>query len=498
MSKRMRGYGRMLIAVFLVLSMAFNSINLVVPGNVVLPRAYAQGISSETIRRKSIVIDLGDGLKTDAQLTVPAVGDGPFPGVLLIHGSGNIDMDGYIPPQLSGTDEGSRILLQIAEYLSERGFAVLRYNKRSIGPCGAILDMDMYLGMTVHDLISDAEKALEVLMQQSEVDTSDITIIGHSEGTIIAPRIAINNTGVRNIVLMGAAAHNVYDILYWQVVDSTVFFSENVLDGNLDGLISIQDVLEAIDSGDLSYETNGLIQNITGQYEWKPEFDVNGDGYCSIENELKSYWVQFFDMIVTSDPTSPYYWPWLQSHRALKDCNLDLIGDVSTNILILQGESETQCPVEQAFLLEQKLTESNHPDHTLITYRGLGHSFYPAKGLVQPLGPIQDYVLSDLVAWLKDSARKFRDFTAQVEDFNTEFDLKASELESAKTEISRLESQVNDLQNTSSCLQNTMIELEIRNSDLQSGLTLSKNLAYVAMGVAIMAFVVTGVTLRKR
>jgi len=54
------------------------------------------------------------------------------------------------------------------------------------------------------------------------------------------------------------------------------------------------------------------------------------------------------------------------------------------------------------------------------------------------------------------------------------------------------------LQNTSSCLQNTMIELEIRNSDLQSGLTLSKNLAYVAMGVAIMAFVVTGVTLRKR
>jgi len=274
--------------------------------------------------------------------------------------------------------------------------------------------------------------------------------------------------------------------------------AKNVLDGNLDGLISIQDVLEAIDSGDLNYETNGLIQNITGQYEWKPEFDVNGDGYCSIENELKSYWVQFFDMIVTSDPTSPYYWPWLQSHRALKDCNLDLIGDVSTNILILQGESETQCPVEQAFLLEQKLTESNHPDHTLITYRGLGHSFYPAKGLVQPLGPIQDYVLSDLVAWLKDSARKFRDFTAQVEDFNTEFDLKASELESAKTEISRLESQVNDLQNTSSCLQNTMIELEIRNSDLQSGLTLSKNLAYVAMGVAIMAFVVTGVTLRKR
>ena len=458
---------------------------------------YAQGLMLETVTHRDLVIDLGDGLTTDAQLTFPAVGEGPFPGVLLIHGSGNIDMDGYLPPQTSGTEEGSRILFQTAEYLSERGFAVLRYNKRSIGLNGVILDMDVFMNMTVHDLITDAEKALEVLMQQSEVDASDITIIGHSEGTIIAPRIAVNNTNIGKIVLLGASAYNVYDILYWQTVDRAVSFSENMLDTNLDGLISIQEVLEAIKRGEMSYETNGLIQNITGQYYWNPGFDLDQDGYCSIKNEMKPYLVQFFEMITPSDPTSPNYWPWLQSHRSLKDTNLDLIGNVSTSILILQGEGETQCPVEQAFLLEQRLIETNHPDHTLITYPGLGHSFYPAKGLVQPLGPIQDYVLSDLVTWLKDPARKYRYLTTQIEEFDTKLNIKISELESAKTKISKLEDHVKYLRFNSSSLQNTVNELERKNSDLQSALNLSKNLAYIIIGI-IIAVVAATLTFRKR
>jgi hypothetical protein len=47
----------------------------------------------ETIKYRNIVIDLGNGLKTNAQLTIPAVGKGPFPGVLLVHGSGATDMN---------------------------------------------------------------------------------------------------------------------------------------------------------------------------------------------------------------------------------------------------------------------------------------------------------------------------------------------------------------------------------------------------------------------
>jgi dipeptidyl aminopeptidase/acylaminoacyl peptidase len=82
---------------------------------------------------------------------------------------------------------------------------------------------------------------------------------------------------------------------------------------------------------------------------------------------------------------------------------LDIIGNVSSNtsILILQGENDTQTPLQQAFLLQQKLTELGHPDHMLITYPNLGHLFYPSSQWQTGLGPIQQYVLRDLYSWLE-------------------------------------------------------------------------------------------------
>ena len=53
----------------------------------------------QTTKHRDIVIDLGNGLKTNARLNLPATGSGPFPGILLIHGSGADDMNetiGYV------------------------------------------------------------------------------------------------------------------------------------------------------------------------------------------------------------------------------------------------------------------------------------------------------------------------------------------------------------------------------------------------------------------
>ena len=83
--------------------------------------------------------------------------------------------------------------------------------------------------------------------------------------------------------------------------------------------------------------------------------------------------------------------------------NISLVGNVSKSIgiLILHGENDSQTPVQQAFLLQQRLTEVNHPDHTLITYPNLGHTFYPSSEWLTSIGPIQPYVLADLYAWLE-------------------------------------------------------------------------------------------------
>jgi uncharacterized protein len=64
-------------------------------------------------------------------------------------------------------------------------------------------------------------------------------------------------------------------------------------------------------------------------------------------------------------------------------------------------ERMIQTPVQEAFLLQQRLTDLNHPDHTLITYPNLGHVFYTSSQWETGIGPIQQYVLGDLYAWLE-------------------------------------------------------------------------------------------------
>jgi uncharacterized protein len=75
---------------------------------------------------------------------------------------------------------------------------------------------------------------LNVLIAQQEVNgTKEMTIIGHSEGTIIAPRVAVDNpTKVKNIVLMSAQAENVRDGAYFQYVYLPLLYAQKVLDHN--------------------------------------------------------------------------------------------------------------------------------------------------------------------------------------------------------------------------------------------------------------------------
>ena len=53
------------------------------------------------------------------------------------------------------------------------------------------------------------------------------------------------------------------------------------------------------------------------------------------------------------------------------------------------------------FLLQQRLTEVNHPDHTLITYPNLGHQFYHSSQWSTGVGLFEPYFLADIYAWLE-------------------------------------------------------------------------------------------------
>ncbi len=391
-----------------------------------IPPIYAQQ-DLQLMKSKNLQMELDGNLTTNAQLTFPVVGDGPYPGILLITGSGAEDMNetaGFVRiNETTGEKEYPPVpFFQIAQYLSERGFAVLRYDKRGVGENHTILDANVWGNLTMDDLKQDAEKALAVLMQQPEVDNSKITILGHSEGTTLAPRVAVDNPDkVDNIVLMGTLAQNMTDILNFQTVTLPFQYAKEVLDRNGNGSLSLQEaskdlVFERLIGGNL---TVLLAKNLpNGTIALNPEYNRNDDTYISLERELRPALEQNAKSFFASSKTGTgsmtegkctnlegcdaYEKSFLEF-----DLNLGIIGKVppNTRVLIMNGENDTQTPVQQALLLQQRLTEVKHPDHTLITYPNLGHDFYPSSQWFTEYGPIPDYVLQDIFSWLSDTTR---------------------------------------------------------------------------------------------
>ena len=371
----------------------------------------------KTLKYRNLVIDLGNGVKTHAQLTLPAVGKGPFPAVLLVPGSGAQDMNETLGFVRIDNETGAivyppaRPLFQIAEYLSERGFGVLRYDKRGVGANHTILDTNVWGNATINDLIQDSKKALNVLIQQPEVDPKRISIIGHSEGTIIAPRVAIDNsTKVKNIILMGTVAENFRDSAHRQSVSFPSEYATQVLDENHTGLISIQQIAKdpllrnlLVPSSVLRTNNANVITNTLVNQFGNNTIEA---GYISIDKQLNILLMKGFENFTAfnlSKCNDLGGCPEMRKSLSSLIPTLSIIGNVSksTGILLLNGENDSLTPVQQAFLLQQRLTEVNHPDHTLITYPNLGHVFYPSSQWSTGIGPIQEYVLADLYAWLE-------------------------------------------------------------------------------------------------
>jgi len=144
----------------------------------------------------------GEGVKLSGSLSVPK-GTGPFPAALLLAGSGPQDRDEAIAKH--------RPFFVIADALTRKGIAVLRYDKRGIGESTGNAD-----AATTMDLAADARAALDFLKSRKEVDASRIGLIGHSEGAIIAPYLAAHSKDVAWLVLLAAPATKGEDTLLHQ------------------------------------------------------------------------------------------------------------------------------------------------------------------------------------------------------------------------------------------------------------------------------------------
>ncbi len=144
-------------------------------------------------------------VKLSGTLTVPRTTDKSkkFMAAILVSGSGPQDRD--------ETLLGHKPFWVLADYLTRRGVAVLRYDDRGVGKSTG----DFSKSTTEH-FAADAAAAIDYLKQQPQIDPQQIGIIGHSEGGIVAPLVAVKKPEVAWLVLMAGTGVNGEQILYSQ------------------------------------------------------------------------------------------------------------------------------------------------------------------------------------------------------------------------------------------------------------------------------------------
>ena len=127
-------------------------------------------------REEEVSVTTKDGIKLSGSLTLPE-GEGPFPAVLLISGSG--------PQDRNEEAWKYKPFLMIADRLTRQGIAVLRMDDRGTGKSGG-----RYADATLQLAATDAECALDYLLRRKDIRRGKTGLAGHSMGGTIAFRIA--------------------------------------------------------------------------------------------------------------------------------------------------------------------------------------------------------------------------------------------------------------------------------------------------------------------
>jgi len=140
-------------------------------------------------------------------LTLPN-GPGPFPAIVLVHGSGPNDRDEGIGP--------NKVFKDLAWGLASRGIAVLRYDKRTRVHGKELAAQPG--GFTVNDeVVDDARAAVAVLAAQPEVQSKRIFLLGHSLGGYLAPRIAAGKSQIAGLIILAGSTRPMEELLVEQV-----------------------------------------------------------------------------------------------------------------------------------------------------------------------------------------------------------------------------------------------------------------------------------------
>lgn len=288
------------------------------------------------------------GITLAGTLTFPKTG-GPFPGVVLITGSGPQNRDESLL--------GHKPFLVLADHLTRSGIAVLRFDDRGVGK-----STGSFATATSEDFASDAMAGLQYLKSRDEIDAKKIGLIGHSEGGLIAPMVAAKSANVAFIVLMAGPGLTGEEILYLQ---TDLIAKAN---GASEGLrkrsrIDAENIYAIVKS---ESDNSVAEQKLRGYYEisWaeyseelKAEAKKFGDPEKQMEANLKQILSPWFRYFLTYDPRSA-------------------LQKVACPVLAINGEKDLQVPPkENLSAIAKALKKAGNTHFATKELAGLNHLF---------------------------------------------------------------------------------------------------------------------------
>ncbi len=308
-------------------------------------------------------------------LTLPK-GDGPFPAVVLVSGSGPQDRD--------ETLFDHKPFLVLADHFAKNGIACLRYDDR-----GTHKSKGKFVDATSADFATDASAAVTYLKGRKEIDAKRIGICGHSEGGIIAPLVAAEHPqDVAFIVLLAGPGVSGDRILFQQAFD----FSKQ-LDPKTDekevkeSIDAIMPVLRAAKTTDEAKEklTDVMKGLIAKEKDEKKRAEAEKAVPASV-GRLADPWMRWF---ACHDPA-----PTLEK--------------VTCPVLAVNGEKDVQVKAKDNLeAIESALKKGGNKTFKCVEFKGLNHLFQPSKtGQVSEYGNIEETmapeVLKTLTQWIKE------------------------------------------------------------------------------------------------
>lgn len=351
--------------------------------------AFAGLGTAAPITEEIIAFDTHDGLTLEGYICHPRDSVGPFPGVLLIAGSGLHDADVTVSAAHGayGVNGTQKLYRGLARDFCRQGFAVLRYNKR-----GATFDHvddnpNLLIAADHRDLLEDARNAFRTLVRHPRTDAGHLTVVGNSEGVLLALWMGVRQRNIDLLILIGSPAYGFEKSMRYQNVDRTLFFASEAGDANDDGFLTL-DELDRIDGNhgrgsfhiatiqallfDLRQQPNGS-QSVNG---FHPDLDVDGDGQVDIRGELEPALVVRMQRSMErwrSGELGRYYQSFFENKAPLKS-----VHRVHGKILFAQGELDVVTHVSETLALIEKLDRFDRPWDAIL-FPKLGHTLSKSR-----------------------------------------------------------------------------------------------------------------------